>query len=329
MTRSTRSRLQLGGDPVVLMFGSGLHRHLLGATACDLPLASWSCLIRCTADVAEDPTNLIAGDSMAMVWERLVPHGTSHGFRSRNGRRVKANSLQGHETDKALRKVFADVLKRASRTRLTRYEGHPWIASLLKLMKHCTVQIADFNFDRLLGDALGVCWNGAKGVAWVERSFPGKSPEFTPLFRHSGFAASDEATYWKFHDHLSGPGSLRLGLRDFVLKASAYRRAVDQGKALRSAAESRSGRSRGGLKRAGAWVFKAIPHEWRVIGLGVGADEWGLRWLLIRRVRNAVGHPKAPPAVRFSKSGRRVSRSSSLASRFIGNRPRRGTRVRP
>jgi len=286
---------------VVLMFGSGLHRHLLGATACDSPLASWLCLLRCTADAAEVPTNLVAGDSMAMVWERLVLCGTSHGFRDRNGRRVKAKSLQTHETDKALRMVCADVLKRASRTRLTQYESHPWIASLLKLMKHRTVHIVDFNFDHLLGDALGVCWNGAKGVARVEKSFPGKTSEFTPLFRHWGFAASDGATYWKPHGHIGEPGSMRLGLRDFGLQASSYRWAVDQGKAVRSPAKSRSGRARGGLKRADTWVFKAIQHELRVIGLGVGADEWGLRWLLIQRARNAVRHPKAPPAVRFSK----------------------------
>ena len=237
-----------------------------------------------------------------MAWERMVLHACSKGFVSGRRKWIRPRDLPAHRVDVALRAVCRDVLARESSGREGQYSNHPWILELRRLVRRRPVHVVDFNFDTLVADAIGVDRDSALSPRIAATRRPAKVPELTPLLTAWKLEGAPKSHYWQPHGWIGKPAGMRLGLRDFGLQASAYRWAFEHGKGLER-------RSQSGLKKsprlerlAASWVWNVCRYECRVVGLGVGPDEWGLQWLFVQRARNAVRHGAMPRAVKYEKS---------------------------
>ena len=54
-----------------------------------------------------------------------------------------------------------------------------------------------------------------------------------------------------------------------------------------------------GRRTDSTWIARMMEHECRVIGLGLGPDEWGLQWLFVQRARNLANRRGATRAVMY------------------------------
>ena len=288
-------------SPIALMLGSGLHRSILGEAAHCSPLASWQLLLRRTAEAVEIPAALAEGPSLAMAWERMVLHACSRGFVNRRRNLVRPRELPARRVDVALRTVCRDILARQSSGREGHYLNHPWILELRRLIRRRPTYVVDFNFDTLVADAIGVDRDSAPPPRIAATRRPAKLPELTPLLTAWKLEGAPKSLYWQPHGWIGRPAGMRLGLRDFGLQASAYRWAFEHGKGLERRSKSGSKQSPRVERLANSWVWNAFRYECRVVGLGVGPDEWGLQWLFVQRARNAVRHDSMPRTVKYEK----------------------------
>jgi hypothetical protein len=278
-----------GRKPIVLMIGSGLHKHVLKNQRC--PLSDWETLLRATA--ARAGLKLVQAEvqSLPEVWEQLILKGVKHGLRvpkSKSGRR----SLAPHQVERHLRKLVAQVLRDCADTYRETYISHPVIQDLLDFVRTRVVHVVDLNFDDLLIGVLDRQTAKPTSGGIASRKSRVRKWDRLNLLNRWRLPCSDGSAIWKPHGHVGAPESLRLGLRDYGLHATGYAWAFDQYKAALD-------RRPVGTQRAPCtetWVAKIMEHECRVIGLGLSAEEWGLRWLFVQRERNLIRRRRPAPA---------------------------------
>jgi hypothetical protein len=283
--RSKRGR----AEPLVLLIGSGIHRQILGERSSSNPLASWRELLLETGRRSGVPVHIVGDASLTSVWEAMVLRAVSHGYRTAHRDRSKPGRQQAAVVDRALRSVCKQVIVDHSADLRKHYAQHWIVQAIVRLCEARQVHLVDFNFDDLISGALGI-----EGKARSTRVRPPKSSgltieEYAALHRNWPIQGRHSLWLWKPHGWIGSEKTMRLGVRDFGLQGAGYRWAFQRHKAA-----AREGSAKKGLYSE-TWVAKVLQFECRAVGLGIGADEWGLHWLLTQRARDQVRRRQTRP----------------------------------
>lgn len=275
--------------PLVILMGSGVHKEILGKGCECSPLASWSALLQATAARAGLRGEIVSGDSLTAAWEAIVLTSVRTGFKNARGDRVRACSRGPAAVDRCLRTVCAAVLREEARRQAGKYSSHAWPGKLKCLMDRREVHVIDFNFDMLIANACGVKGKLTTSVPKLSKKLSVARTALEPLFRSWSVPGANGSQWWKPHGWVDNSTSLHLGVREFGLQGAAYSWAFGAHKAdQKQAAGNRSG-------QAAHWVAEVMRNECCLIGLGLGPDEWDLRWLFNQRARDQVRkNPKCP-----------------------------------
>ena len=291
----TKRRNRVKAEPLVLLIGSGILREILGPAWRCSPLASWEVLLRCTAMKSEIPASVLCVRSLATAWEAMVLHGLRNGFRNSAGRWIeplKLPSASASSVDRALRAVCRSTIVHASRGLKPLYRSHEIIVQLREVIKQRPIHLVDFNFDSLVCEGVDVKLSAGKASHGWNQNLGLSAAEHAALFR-SWSIKEGSSRVWKPHGWLGPAASLRLGVRDFGLQGGAYRWAFGLYKATERG--YRQQESSGTV----TWIASVMKHECRSFGLGIGPDEWGLRWLLIQRDREQARKKRPQPFTIF------------------------------
>jgi hypothetical protein len=292
----TKRRKRVRQEPLVLLIGSGIHREVLGPAWRCSPLASWEELLRCTAKKSELPASTMCSRSLVTAWEAMVLHALRHGFKDSLGTWVDSSKPPARgaaSVDRALRAVCRSIILHASKDLKPLYRSHETIMRLRGVSEQRQLHLVDFNFDSLVCEGIDVKLSANKSIPRWSRSLGLSVEEHAALFRSWRIKGSDGSRVWKPHGWL-GPGkSLRLGMRDFGLQGGAYRWAFGIYKANERGHRQQESSGRG------TWIASVMKHECRSFGLGIGPDEWGLRWLLFQREREQARKKRPQPFTIF------------------------------
>jgi hypothetical protein len=253
-------------------------------------------LLRCTAMKSEIPTSLVCVRSLATAWEAMVLHALRNGFRNSSGKGIDPLALpsaSAASVDRALRAVCRSVIVHASKELTPLYRSHETIVQLREVIKQRPIHLVDFNFDSLVCEGIDIKLSSDNASPRWRRSLGLSVEEHAALFRSWKINGSDSARVWKPHGWLGPAASLRLGVRDFGLQGGAYRWAFGLYKA------TERGHRQQESSETDTWVASVMKHECRSFGLGIGPDEWGLRWLLIQRAREQARKKRPQPFTIF------------------------------
>lgn len=276
-----------GQTPLVILVGSGLHKHVLQCPSC--PLSDWRSLLAATAARAEIPVDGTFHRPLPTVWEHMVLEASARGYKADDRRRVRKGQAAA-VVERGLRRVAAKIIRECSDSHRHVYTNHPDLSGLGSLVATRETHIVDFNFDDILFELLG-CGPRRRQIPKVP-SVPSGSgirrADYEQMLRHWQLADGNESALWKPHGFVKNPSSLRLGVRDYGFQPVAYKLAFDQYKG-----DSKSSKSRSPFQST--WVRKLMEGECRIIGLGLSEGEWGLHWLLTQRARNRARDKKGRP----------------------------------
>ena len=275
------------------MIGSGIHREILGERSICNPLASWRELLRETGRRSGVPARIVGDTSLSAVWEAMVLRAVAHGYRSVHREKCKRGQQQAAEVDRALRMVCKQVIVDHSAELSEHYAQHWTTQAIARLCEDRQVHLVDFNFDVLIGRALRMELEARPVGNQPPRSSGLTAEEYAALHRNWSLLGRQSSRLWKPHGWIGRAGTMRLGLRDFGLQGAGYRWAFQHHKA---AVKERSAQKN---QYSETWVAKVLQFECRAVGLGVGADEWGLHWLLTQRARDQVRKRQARPFTSF------------------------------
>jgi len=242
-----------------------------------------------------------AGDPIE-EWEELVRQ------RASAGKRGKAASC----CEQGLRVELSDELQSAARLAEDEVVTHPIHRRLGAMLEAGGVHLVSLNFDGLAYAKLKV------GKSWPNPSeLPNcegvRDADARNLYQRKvlvGRQASEtRSMIWHPHGSVDHPAAIRIGLRDYGLQPYAYAKAFEFYKEWER--QVLRGRSRNDPlslkqhkilleelrvmdlaadgakpKRADHWItrFMLLPVDF--IGVGLSAQEIGLRWLLNQRARN-------------------------------------------
>lgn len=292
-----------------LVLGTGFHRWVLGDSllAGQLPLVSWQELILETArEMGVAMSRVPAGESMTLLWEKLLNLAQSHGVASEYAvQKAKKIATSGYE----LKAKSAAV--RVIQRKLDSYPHHSNRVQLPTLQ--CWGSVVSLNFDsHWLGD-LKQSWKQSKSEVGLvlpdlERSVT--SIEVKRLNNAIKIFHSDKSSgrVWFPNGHVSSSESLRLGLRDFgfqptaifeafkVIKDAERRSRINGADLYNKFVQFLDG-DNSACKNLGldlvplTWVAEIIYRPVIFAGAGMSESEVGLWWLMVQRERNLANVP--------------------------------------
>ncbi len=206
----------------------------------------------------------------------------SHGYRNAHRDRSQPGRQQAAVVDRALRSVCKQVIVDRSADLRKHYAQHWIVQAIVRLCEDRQVHLVDFNFDDLISEALGIELKSRSTRIRPPRSSGLTGEEYAALHRNWSLQGRQSSRLWKPHGWIGSAKTMRLGVRDFGLQGAGYRWAFQHHKAAAKVRSAQKG------QYSETWVAKVLQYECRAVGLGIGAEEWGLHWLLTQRARDQV-----------------------------------------
>ncbi len=297
--------------PKLLVIGSGFHKHILGKQLS--PLASWCTLLKQVALTKKLDLSRLDLSQPTLAWESMVTALVG---------KDKKREIVASDAENELRKTTVEILAKDADKYKDIYRNHPLFDSMAKFHGH----ILNLNFDHLLDQLLGISERAIPTLSNLPTPHAGRKRDSAGLYRRWISIQGNHdclTTVWHPHGTILEKDSLRLGFRDYGFQPVLFAGAFECFKAWENEILGSNGSKQPRtekdyltlLERAKSldiqdnslkkkpidlhnnWVTRFMLYDVIIIGTGLSADEFGLRWLLVQRQRNfaRMKDPKKRP----------------------------------
>ncbi|MEI6676618.1 MAG: hypothetical protein WCO57_15720 [Verrucomicrobiota bacterium] len=287
----------------LLVVGSGLHRQAgIGQRSA---LFSWAALLRKIA--SKNGLSLTKSEmgNPTIAWESMVLKLVCIG-RSRK---------TAHQVEQVLRKCACELIKDAQGKAIRKGKENKTYEAVRQLLRGGRGHLLSLNFDQLAycdsrAGKVGRRWQSASGGVAGHSNL--RCHDWELLYRRVVFQGERQSRSYVWHPHGCRvlAKSLRLGFRDYGIMPSCYAEAFGHFKQwekqclkvagmvesekmevkyqllLCELAKMDARAQDKKLHPADNWVTRFMLLPVRFIGVGLGSEESGLRWLLLQRARN-------------------------------------------